>query len=210
MSDDGFHEIQLSGKQLVFLFMATTVVSVVIFLCGVLVGRGVRASQAPELSAFAGVASDIDTLETDGEIVSGPDVDAGGGTAAAIDDAASLSYFERLESEAPVAEHLRATTEPPVPDSSRAPAPPEPTALVPANPGDFTVQVAALRGRDDAQAISDQLSSKGYPAYVLEPAPDAPAAVYRVRVGHYADRAEAEEVRRRLEQEEQFKPWITR
>ena len=41
-ADDGFHEIQLSGKQLVFLFMATTVVSVVIFLCGVLVGRGVR------------------------------------------------------------------------------------------------------------------------------------------------------------------------
>ena len=25
-TDDGFHEIQLSGKQLVFLFMATTVV----------------------------------------------------------------------------------------------------------------------------------------------------------------------------------------
>ena len=40
--DDGFHEIQLSGKQLVFLFMATTVVSIVIFLCGVLVGRGVQ------------------------------------------------------------------------------------------------------------------------------------------------------------------------
>ena len=40
--DDGFHEIQLSGKQLVFLFMATTVVSVVIFLCGVIVGRRVR------------------------------------------------------------------------------------------------------------------------------------------------------------------------
>ena len=40
--DDGFHEIQLNGKQLVFLFMAATVVSVVIFLCGVLVGRGVR------------------------------------------------------------------------------------------------------------------------------------------------------------------------
>ena len=31
-ADDGFHEIQLSGKQLVFLFMATTVVSVV-FSC---------------------------------------------------------------------------------------------------------------------------------------------------------------------------------
>ena len=42
LHDDGFHEIQLSGKQLVFLFMATTVVSIVIFLCGVLVGRGVQ------------------------------------------------------------------------------------------------------------------------------------------------------------------------
>ena len=46
-TNDGFHEIQLNGKQLVFLFMAVTVVSVVIFLMGVLVGRGVRASQAP-------------------------------------------------------------------------------------------------------------------------------------------------------------------
>ena len=41
-AEDGFHEIQLSGKQLVFLFMATTIVSIVIFLCGVLVGRGAR------------------------------------------------------------------------------------------------------------------------------------------------------------------------
>ncbi len=48
--DDGFHEIQLNGKQLVFLFMAATVVSVVIFLCGVLVGRGVRAERGDRAS----------------------------------------------------------------------------------------------------------------------------------------------------------------
>ena len=48
--DDGFHEIQLNGKQLVFLFMAATVVSVVIFLCGVLVGRGVRAERGSTLA----------------------------------------------------------------------------------------------------------------------------------------------------------------
>src|SRR5438552_8449316 len=45
--DDAFREIQLNGKQLVFLFMVATVVSVVIFLCGVFVGRGVRAERAP-------------------------------------------------------------------------------------------------------------------------------------------------------------------
>ena len=44
--DDGFHEIHLSGKQLFALFMATVVVSVVIFLIGVFVGRNVRSQQA--------------------------------------------------------------------------------------------------------------------------------------------------------------------
>ncbi|MGH2571463.1 MAG: hypothetical protein ACRDGR_09565, partial [bacterium] len=63
-SDDGFHEIQLSGKQLVFLFMATTVVSVVIFLCGVLVGRGVRAERGAEIPepTLAGAPAPTDTV----------------------------------------------------------------------------------------------------------------------------------------------------
>ena len=38
MSDEGFREIQLNGKQLIFLFMAVTVVLVVTFLFGVLDG----------------------------------------------------------------------------------------------------------------------------------------------------------------------------
>ena len=41
-TEDGFHEIQLSGKQLVFLFIVTTSVVVGVFLFGVLVGRGAR------------------------------------------------------------------------------------------------------------------------------------------------------------------------
>jgi hypothetical protein len=34
--------------------------------------------------------------------------------------------------------------------------------------------------------------------------------VYRVRVGKYKDRSEAQSVAARLEKEEQFNPWITR
>ena len=51
--DDGFREIQLSGKQLVFLFMAVTVVLVVTFLTGVLVGRGVRVERSESAQAGA-------------------------------------------------------------------------------------------------------------------------------------------------------------
>ena len=221
MSDDGFHEIQLSGKQLVFLFMATTVVSVVIFLCGVLVGRGVRADQTP-LSAFVGLGTDaLGDLLPGGEEVEG----VAGDAANSVDDAESLTYFERLEGDAPVVEELPvADADPPpifepLPVAVAQPAPEVVTTtsstsarVVPEGSAvdGFTVQVAALRGREDAQAIRDQLTGKGYPAYVLEPAPGAPAAVFRVRVGRYEDRAEAEIVRGRLETEEQFKPWITR
>ena len=63
-TQDGFHEIQLSGKQLVFLFMATTIVAVVIFLCGVQVGRNVktdRAGDAAETVATAAPAASAST-----------------------------------------------------------------------------------------------------------------------------------------------------
>ena len=56
MSDQGFHEIQLTGKQLVFLFMAAVVLAVSIFLLGVSVGRGVRSSAAT--AADLGAPSD--------------------------------------------------------------------------------------------------------------------------------------------------------
>ena len=38
----GFYEIQLNNKQLVFFFMAAVAIAVVVFLCGVMVGRGVH------------------------------------------------------------------------------------------------------------------------------------------------------------------------
>ena len=43
MSDPNVREIQLGGKQLVFLFMASLVIAVAIFLLGISVGRGVGA-----------------------------------------------------------------------------------------------------------------------------------------------------------------------
>ena len=44
----------------------------------------------------------------------------------------------------------------------------------------------------------------------MSPAAGAPAAVYRVRVGKFSSRREADQVAARLEKEEQFKPWVIR
>src|SRR5687767_4683239 len=110
--DEGFHEIQLNGKQLVFLFMAVTVVSVVIFLCGVLVGRGVRTSPGP---------AEALTAQTEAPAV--PDAVATGstpGTAGPASGNENLSYPQRLGSREPATEQLKTA---PAPARETPPAP---------------------------------------------------------------------------------------
>ncbi len=237
MSDEGFHEIQLNGKQLVFLFMATTVVVVVVFLCGVLVGRGVRANQtlvAGDVAAAgpADVTSDEPLESSPSE--SQPEPAAAAPQASADAD---LSYYKRLENDEAPKEELKTTdaggvkrapaaapvkAQPKVPPTVEAPSPSAAAAPPPGVPvsgttdgpletsGDsFAVQVAALRERSEADAIARRLTSKGYHAYVLSPG-TGQASMYRVRVGKFKSRRDAEAIVTRLMKEEQFKPWITR
>ena len=242
--DDGFHEIQLNGKQLVFLFMAATVVSVVIFLCGVLVGRGVRTergseAETAELSAPAEPAPQ-QAASPATPTPTGSDPTTAAAAPPAVDD---LSYFNRLQSTTPPPEKLKApersaagppagrttATVPPAGQSASAAAPPTPatvpraatppteqepardaaTSSAPAGTGGYAVQIAALNLRSEADAIAKKLSAKGYAAYVLNPAAGTPQ-IYRVRIGKYGSRREAETIATKLEKEEQFKPWVTR
>ena len=226
--DDGFHEIQLNGKQLVFLFMAATVVSVVIFLCGVLVGRGVRAEQgnAVETAALADPAAAELSLAASPRGPALPAQPPAGAPRPAVDD---LSYFNRLDQPNPPAEELKlkATPAPAPAAKPELPAPAvSPPVREPAAPAaaatasgaaapqaaatqPFAVQIAALNVRSEADAMAKRLSSKGYAAFVLPPANGTPA-VYRVRIGPFNTRREADSVAARLQKEEQFKPWVTR
>ena len=237
IEDDGFHEIQLNGKQLVFLFMAATVVSVVIFLCGVLVGRGVRV----ERGAVTDSSQAVNTADLIAPQPASPappaQPQAGADPTAAPPPAATgedLSYFRRLEKPNAPPERLKpagsetgpaaakpsapaekaAAAKPPrsepAPKEKEAPraAPPGTAAAEPAGDG-YAVQIAALGVRSDADAIAKRLSSKGYAAYVLSP-PGGKPSVYRVRVGKFPTKREAETVAARLQREEQLKPWVTR
>ena len=64
-------------------------------------------------------------------------------------------------------------------------------------------------GPAEADAIAERLQSRGYKAYVVAPAAGG-QVIYKVRVGVNMQRQEADEVMRRLQSEEKFKPWITR
>jgi cell division septation protein DedD len=227
--DEGFHEIQLSGKQLVFLFMATTIVAVVIFLCGVQVGRGVRTERVAETSEASALAPTLPATAPPPvtAAASGPPAAEPPAPAQETDD--ELSYAKRLQSDTSPKEQLKPRNDPAPATASAAGAPakstpvaaatPPPSAAsarpmstVPSGPaasrsGAWVIQVNALTDRAAAAAIVRRLTGKGYPAFVLDPSAGAPA-LYRVQVGRYRDRREADQVARRLEKEEQFKPWV--
>ena len=225
LADDAFHEIQLSGKQLVFLFMATTVVAVAIFLCGVQVGRGVKIDRPSEsagnIASVQAAAPPSATTPGQAAVESGPPAAEPPAPADDADD--QLSYAKRLQSPATPPEKIKAQAEPakpapaPATPASAKPAPAPAPASAPASsqaapsggrPGVWVVQLVALKDHAAAAAVAQQLTAKGYPAFVVSPAPGSPA-IFRVQVGRYNDRREAEQVARRLEKEGQFKPWIS-
>ncbi len=55
-TDDGFHEIQLSRKQLVFLFMTGSVALILVFLFGVVVGRDTATKPVEPADCYCGGA----------------------------------------------------------------------------------------------------------------------------------------------------------
>ncbi len=244
MADEAFREIQLKGKQLVFLFMAATVVAVVVFLCGVMVGRGVQGSvvgAVEQASFYPGAAEStpsparaastdrnvpIGAQETltypslleDSEPLAGSLAPAAE-PATTVSEPVVLTPPEPAIASSPVVAGTVAPAAAPPPAPRPAPrpaptAPPPPAAASvtvdsgatfsePTGSG-FVVQVAAVRQIAQANAMASGLSAKGYPAFVTASGPN-----FRVRVGKYTDRREAEAVAGRLEQEERFKPWIT-
>jgi septal ring-binding cell division protein DamX len=238
-TEDGFHEIQLSGKQLVFLFIVTTSVVVGVFLFGVLVGRGARDVRSDETPSATSSAAPTPAP------AAVPDPSATEAPAPAGDEPEkpdALSYADRLTKSSPAPETLKPKAEdrprneePRMPPPAAAPptaaVPPKEPAVKPqvpaaaptpvrtagdsdvptaGKPGSWLVQVIATREPAVANSVVKRLTSKGYPAFLVNPVPGAPQPFYKVQVGRYGDRSEAEQVSQRIKKEEQFQSWILR
>ena len=205
MSDEGFREIQLNGKQLIFLFMAVTVVSVVIFLFGVLVGRGVRGGAETADASIADVAPDPGATAAL-ESAAPPSSSSTGASdqSPAAEPAEELSYAERLLRDSPPEENLKpAAADAP----ERAPVVKEPVA----ERAPLVVEKAPVAQRPsvDKPAVVEKAPAPP-PARESAPAPAVPAAVaavqasdpsgpgFAVQVAAYRDRREADTLAKRL------------
>ena len=203
MQDEAFHEIQLNGKQLVFLFMAATVVSVVIFLCGVMVGRGVPSQRAGEQVAVADQASFDPTAALAPASAVAPSSE---GTPIASQE--TLTYPGRLEDPNPPAETLKA---PAVTRAAAAETLPEPAAEPIAEPAKIVAKLpekipavtVAVAPIPVPAAKSPAVAATTVPA--VKPAAAASSPVkepvgngFVVQVAAVRERAEADTIARRL------------
>ena len=238
------NEFSPSPKQIVFLFMAATVVAVVVFLFGLLVGRGVPLDLAVSGQGVRDAGSSISYMderpatilerqsaEPSAAVLTGDECSYSerlhrNQSSAEDDLLGTVNPEERLSVDAPrpmpdgdeddidrdnlavaeITENPRPLLMPDQSDRSK-PLPAQSRPVV--EEGGFTVQVMSLRDRTAAERVAAGLVEKGYEAFVAPPIDGAPVPVFRVRVGRYSDREEAEQIKNRLEQNEELKPWIT-
>lgn len=206
----GYYELQLNNKQLVFFFMAAVAIAVVVFLCGVMVGRGVR--DATIAAAGKNITASPEQTPSQGPGVMKP-----------AEVRRELDYQRRLESpkadnrlegtspssspEKLVAEAKKTTTvPPPAPKPAPKKAPPKAASQLGSSSGTFTIQVVALKTQAAADQLVQRLKAKNYRAYVE---PGGETGLFRVRVGRFASRSDAEKVAQMLRDSEKFKPYIT-
>lgn len=194
--------------------MMSAWLAVVVFLLGVMVGRDVSILEMITGQQPANATGESFAVSDQPFVASTTRREP----SMAATDGDELSYFQRLDDELGPemdASLLEEAARPPAADSgapigSREVGSPIPSDVSAGRTDGYSIQVTTLREGEAAERMAQGLVDKGYPAFVVSPAPGVPVPVFRVRVGTYTDRDEAEQVLRRLEAEESLRPWITR
>ena len=227
MSDyeSSYYEIALTNRQVLVAFVILLACLLGSFFAGVWVGRGEAEAAGPQMAEEtveepAGPAA-LDFF-ADGELEeigdqmpagearrdpaelraerearqpAGPDL--AGGEGAALGEAAPA---RRPEPEPPPA----ARDEPGERTSSVSPEPAQPAARATGGP---MVQVLSTADRDQAEKVASRLDNAGLDVSLASVQVDG-RTMYRVRLGPYGDRAEAERVAERVRRELRLDTWI--
>jgi len=198
MSDQGFREVHLSGKQVVFLFMACAVALIGTFLLGVSVGRHVEPEPAAQQAA---------SNPTEAAVDPNPNAPLPPKT----EPKPGLLDYPKLQDK-PAGAAPSSTTPVPTPEPSTPPADqpkPAPPAASPKPAAEsdsgWFVQVNSFATRDNAVKEQSGLKAKGVTAAISVTSGKTP---YRVRLGPFSH-VEANGVKANLEKLG-YKPRVTR
>ncbi|MGI5863185.1 MAG: SPOR domain-containing protein [Myxococcales bacterium] len=199
-------ELQLDNRQIVSFVIGSLIVLGVVFALGVMVGKQLATDAAPVAQAVDPLAQ-IDAQEK-------ALADAAVEEAAAQKEAASALTFAqeltRPKAVDPIIEPTKgaAPAEPVRKEPALeepAPEPEEPrgkgglaaafekAAAKPSGSGSLAVQIASLPSRSDADKLVEKLAAKGFDAYVVAADIPGKGQYFRVKVGAFETRQEANE-----------------
>ncbi len=172
MKNKDYRELQISSSALIFIFLAIIIVGIVIFLLGVSVGK--RQAQ------ITGTAQ-IQPENTFEEVV-----------------AAKPKPLE--ESKDDISQEIAGHQD--VQKQEPKPPPTTKTKPQPAANNLYYLQVGAFQDQSAAEATAGKYRSQGYVSIVVPPSPSSTRQLYRVRIGGYASRSEADRAKNQLVESE--------
>lgn len=204
----------LSAGVLAVLFLIWVVLCAGFFSLGFIVGYNEQSSKAETVSERVTPPSVVPPLVNPPTKVSPPPATEKVTAAReARNDKPSATFSVPPEEPKPSPPRAKArtTSEPATPPTSDTEAPPRQGAAASKEVRmGFTVQVDALRAKQDAEALVKILKARRYPVFLVTPEyANSRDNLYRVQVGPFTSRDDAEKVRDRLTQEG-FKPFIRR
>ena len=197
MDENQEHEETTGTGRLLFLFLGMVVLCAVFFGLGYSLGRN-------SIPATAQAAEPL-AAATPGGAKPSP-LNPGDGTQAQTPSTDQLTFYKSVQQKdqqpglaaKPPAEGKPETPAPAASEEARLAAAVgmTPVTAAPAAPATgYTVQIAAVRRQEDADALVKALGKKHYPVFVASNAPDK---LFHVQVGPFSDPKEAEAMKARL------------
>ncbi len=227
--EKSYYEIQLDNKQLILVFLAAVTVCVLIFVLGVMIGKGQKEA---EFAATTRNDKNVASAEPDSNVPQQP-----------LSDIASEARSDKPAPKEPLAEKpepvkeekkdppktyaadekqqgkyayedLDKTEPTPSVEKEKSVEEPAPVAIPPSEEelkptanSRYTVQVMATSSKPKAQEQISRLKSKGYKPFMDE-SKTGEISVFKVRVGRFSDTEEAKEVASRIKSDLKLETWV--
>lgn len=235
--EKSYYEIQLDNKQLILVFLAGVTVCVLVFVLGVMVGKGKKEaemvsasrnettplkpqqelSQPQEIQPAAGDSTPKDKGARKNKKDKAEAQEAQAPAAApAKGEGNTYDDLDKTDTEAPLtpkpvvpAKQTPADTLKDVASKTQEPAAePAPTDTAAKGETRYTVQVMATGSKEKAEQQLNYLKSKGYTAFMSEETTGSGASVFKVRVGKFSDSDSAKKIATRLKQDLKLETWV--
>jgi DedD protein len=197
----------------VLLYLACIAVCGIFFALGFLVGFNERGSHsAPSTEVVTGpsvIPPTINAPPDSGQQIPSPDTSGDRTAPNAEPETEIIPSTPNQPSQAAAENPSSAASSKKKHKAEEAPAPPPAQSAAHGDVGEgIILQVAALRTKDDAETMVNLLRGRGYAVFMSTPQKShAEDSLYRVEVGPYRTRAEADKARDKLVQDG-FKPFI--